>query len=125
LPGSIDFVHDAENDVLIATPRWRISTDEDCEVWYRQWVGHLSGYGRKMDCVMVLDEFHVDAAIASKWGEYRARINNDHLRFSYRVHSDWMVRTFVLTSGLKYNAATGEAASIEAAIEGIKALRAG
>jgi hypothetical protein len=74
---------------------------------------------------MVLDDFHVEGSIASIWGEFRARINNEHLRHSFRVHSDWMVRTFVLTSGLRYNAATGEAASIEAAIEGIKALRAG
>jgi hypothetical protein len=122
--GTIDFVHDASDDLVIATPRWTISTREDCEFWYQQWVSYLSKFGRKVDCIMVLDDFHVDGAIASTWGEYRARINNEHIRYSYRVNSDWMVRTFVLTSGLRYNAATGEAESVEAAIEGIKARRA-
>jgi len=124
VPGTINFTYDDINDLVVATPIWKLSTKEDCETWLGQWVSYLSRFGRRMDCVMVLDDFHVEGSIAATWGEYRARINNEHIRYSYRVHSDWMVRTFVLTSGLRYNAASGEAQSVEAAIEGIKARRA-
>jgi hypothetical protein len=48
-PATIEFVHDQANDLLIATPRWRISTQEDCEVWYRQWVDYLTPFARRMD----------------------------------------------------------------------------
>jgi hypothetical protein len=121
--GTIDFRHDDTDDILIATPRWTIRTREDCEAWYEQWVRQFSRYGRRMDCVMVLDEFHVDPEIAAVWGGYRARIINEHTRFSCRVRSDWAVRLFVATSGVRYHAAADEAASVEEAFEFIRRAR--
>ena len=123
MPGTIDFQYDSAKDVVIATPRWRIATREDCETWYGQWAAHLSAYKRKVDCVVVLTDFHVDAAIASEWGEYRARLNNQYFRHSFRVQADSVVKLFVKTSGVRFNAATSEAASVEAAIEGILEAR--
>jgi hypothetical protein len=123
MPGTIDFRYDAAKDIVVATPRWRISTKEDCEVWFDQWASHLTKYKRKVDCVVVLDDFHVDAQIASAWGEYRAKLNIDFFRHSYRVHADATVKLFIKTSGVRFNAATGEAASVEAAIEGILEAR--
>jgi hypothetical protein len=117
--GEIRFEHDQEHDVVIATPRWTIATEEDCRLWQKQWVDYLQPHGRKLDCIMVLDEFHVAPEIAAVWGKYRAEINKRYIRFSFRVHSDLRVRTFTLTSGIRYDAATAEAISVEAGIEGI------
>jgi hypothetical protein len=123
MPGKIHFKYDAANDIVIATPRWRIVTAQDCDTWLNEWAAHLSTYGRKVDCVVVLDEFHVDARIASEWGEYRARLNNTYFRHSYRVHADQTVKLFIHTSGVRFNAATGEAPTVEDAIAGILAER--
>src|SRR5512138_222356 len=78
MPGRIDFQYDSAKDIVIATPHWRLATKEDCETWYQQWDSHMSKYRRKMDCVVLLSDFHVEAAIASAWGEYRAKLNNTY-----------------------------------------------
>ena len=119
MPGKIDFTYDTTNDIVIAVPKWNIETQEDCEVWYREWESHLSKYGRKVDCIVVLDDFHIHTPIASAWGEYRAKLNNTYFRHSFRVHADPTVKLFIQTSGVRFNAASGEAATVEGAIEGI------
>jgi hypothetical protein len=119
MPGKIDFRYDAANDIVIATPKWTIKSKEDCDNWFGEWAAHLSKYGRKVDCVVVLDDFHIDASIASEWGEYRAKLNNTYFRHSYRVHADPTVKLFIRTSGVRFNAAAGEAPTVEDAIEGI------
>jgi len=121
--GTIQFDYDGRNDIVVATPRWHIRTREDCEIWYHQWVDYLATFGRRVDCVMVLDDFHVEPEIATVWGEYRARINNQYTRLSYRVHSDWAVRLFAATSGVRYNAPSDAAPSVEAAVEAILRAR--
>jgi hypothetical protein len=121
--GRIRFRYDPDNDVIIATPEWNIESEQGCEEWRQQWVDFLEPYGRKMDCIMVLDKFHVAAEIASTWGKRRAEINKKYIRFSFRVNSEMQVRTFVLTSGIRYDAASAEAVSVEAAIEGIRDAR--
>jgi hypothetical protein len=119
MPGTIDFRYDDVNDVVIAVPKWVIASKDDCEVWYGQWVAQLSKYGRKVDCVVVLDDFHIDAGIASAWGEYRAKLNTDYFRHSFRVHADPTVKLFIQTSGVRFNAASGEAPTVEDAVAGI------
>jgi hypothetical protein len=115
----IQFEYDGDHDIVIARPVWHIATEEDCRTWRRQWVDYLEPFGRKVDCIMVLDDFRVDAEIAAIWGRYRAEINREYIRLSFRVHPDLRVRTFTLTSGIRYDAASAEAASVEAAVEGI------
>ncbi len=119
MPGKIDFTYDTTNDIVIAVPKWNIETQEDCEVWYREWESCLSKYGRKVDCIVVLDDFHIHTRIASAWGEYRAKLNNTYFRHSFRVHADPTVKLFIQTSGVRFNAASGEAATVDGAIEGI------
>jgi len=123
MPGKIDFQYDAAKDIVLATPHWRLATKEDCERWFDQWDGYLSKFKRKVDCVVVLDDFHVDPAIAPAWGQYRAKLNIAYFRHSFRVNADATVKLFIKTSGVRFNAATGEAASVEAAIEGILEAR--
>ena len=119
MPGTIDFQYDAARDIIIATPKWHLVTKEDCETWYAQWDKYLSRFRRKVDCVVLLSDFHVDPAIAPAWGEYRAKLNIAYFRHSYRVQADSVVKLFVKTSGVRFNAATSEAETVEAAIEGI------
>ena len=119
MPGTIDFKHDVANDIVIAVPKWTIESKEDCEIWFGQWAAGLSKYRRKVDCVVVLDDFHVDAQIASAWGEYRAKLNNTYFRHSFRVHADPTVKFFIQTSGVRFNAASGEAPTVADAIAGI------
>jgi hypothetical protein len=123
MPGTIGFTYDKANDIVVAVPKWTIASQQDCEAWFGEWAAHLSKYGRKVDCVVVLDDFHVDAKIAAEWGEFRARLNNTYFRHSYRVHANQTVRLFVQTSGVRFDAATGEAASVEDAIAGILEAR--
>jgi hypothetical protein len=119
MSGKIQFTHDKANDIVVATPNWTIASQQDCEDWFNEWATYLSGYGGKVDCVVVLDNFHVDAQIAADWGEYRAKLNNTYFRHSYRVHADQTVKLFIKTSGVRFNAATGEAATVADAIAGI------
>jgi hypothetical protein len=123
MPGSIEFTYDAENDVVIARPKWTIATQEDCDVWLSEWAAYLSQFGRKIDCIIILDDFFVEAEIAPLWGEYRARLTNDYHRFSCRVHSNWSVRTYVLSSGARFGVAASEAESVEAALENVRGAR--
>jgi hypothetical protein len=123
MAGTIDFTFDAEADVVVARPRWTITSALECEVWFRQWTDYLAPFGRKVDCIIVLDDFYVDQAVAGLWGEYRARLTNEYHRFSCRVRSNWSVRTYVLASGARFGAAVGEAESVEAALESIGKAR--
>jgi len=119
MPGKIDFTYDKANDIVVAVPKWTIASQQDCEVWFNEWAAYLSKYGRKVDCIVVLHDFHVDARIASEWGEYRAKLNNTYFRHSYRIDADSTVKLFIKTSGVRFNAATGEAASVEDAVAGV------
>ncbi len=125
MPGHMDFSYDRETDIVTATPHWHIATKEDCEVWHEEWVSYLKIFKRKMDCIMILDDFKVDSAIAPFWGEYRAKINNEFIRHGFRVNPDFGVSLYVKTSGIRYRAATAEAASYEDAVEAIMAARKG
>jgi hypothetical protein len=119
MPGRIDFTYDTASDIVVAVPKWTIASQQDCEAWFDEWEAYLSKYGRKVDCVVVLDDFHVDTQIAARWGEYRAKLNNTYFRHSYRVHADQTVKLFIQTSGVRFNAASGEAATVEDAVAGI------
>ena len=69
MKGSVEFHHDVENDIVIVTPRWKIETPDDIAVWYEQWVSWLEAHrpNEKVDCVIVLHDFHVDTAVAAAW----------------------------------------------------------
>jgi hypothetical protein len=123
MAGTIVFEHDTINDIIIAKPVWKVTSLEDCEIWYNQWVDYLSKFNRKMDVVIILDDFTIDVGIAAEWGKYRAMINNDHTRFSYRINPTLLTGAFIKTSGSIYHAASDEAPSIEMAYEAIKADR--
>lgn len=119
MPGHIEFVLDEKNDIVIATPKWKIESEAECRGWYDEWVTYLSKFLRKVDCIIILDEFSVNSEVASEWSAYRAKINNEFIRYGYRVNPELAVSLFTKTSGLRYQAATAEAASVEDAIQAI------
>jgi hypothetical protein len=123
MPGHIEFMHDEDNDIVVATPKWHIETEEDCKVWYKQWETYLQKFGRKMDCIMLLSDFKVDAGIGAAWGRYRAELNKQYVRYGYRVNPDIAVSLYTKTSGVRYSASTSEAADYESAIKAIMDAR--
>jgi hypothetical protein len=123
MSGSIDFRYDQDRDIVIATPHWKIATENDVTTWLSQYAMYMKPFGRRMDMVVVLDDFEVTAAIGSKWGEYRARLHKEYLRYSIRVHSKRDVKLFVNTSGARFNIATEEAASVDDAVDAILEMR--
>jgi hypothetical protein len=123
MAGTINFQYDRARDIVVATPHWKILGERDLPAWLGQYHVYLSTFARKMDMVVVLDDFEVTPNIGAKWGEYRARLHKDHLRFSVRVHSKRDVKLFVNTSGVRFNIATEEAASIDDAKAAILEMR--
>src|SRR5688572_10513496 len=120
---TIDFRHDKTNDVIIATVFWDIKTEEDVRVWAQQWHDHLGPMKRKVDLIIVLDNLKLDPRVGKVWGEQRAKIIKAYTRFSYRVHTNIVARTFTATSGVLYEASSAESPSIPNAIEGIQLAR--
>jgi hypothetical protein len=123
MPGTIDFHYDDQNDIIVATPHWKIATEGDVRTWYGQYVQYLTRYGRKIDIVFVLDDFEVLPVIGAKWGEYRAKLLREFTRFNFRVNSSRNVKLFVNTSGARYNVSHAQADSVEDAIEGVLEAR--
>lgn len=119
MTGTMEFNYDEAHDIVIVTPHWRIETKEDCETWYNQWVDYAIQFGRKMDAIMVLNDFYVKAGVSVEWGQYRVKILKEHTRYTYRVSPELTTGIFIKTSGIRYNASTNEANSVEAAIQAI------
>lgn len=121
----IDFRYDLVNDIVIATVHWTLRTREDVAAWHQEWKQGLKQFTleHKPDVVIVLDDFHVQDEALSLWGEYRADLNKKYMGITYRVRGDTAVRVTILTSGMRFNAPTAEANTVEEAIECIKAIR--
>src|SRR5579859_1178185 len=105
MKGTIEFKYDHANDIVIAIPHWQIDTREHVLSWYNQYEAYMKRWNRKMDFIVVLDDFVIGPAIGSVWGEYRAKVHQRYTRFNYRVHSNNRVKLFVNTSGVRYNIA--------------------
>jgi hypothetical protein len=123
--GSIDFSYDAKRDIVFATPHWRIETLNDVAAWYQQYVDYFEHefHGKKVDLILVLGDFEIESSIAVRWGEYRAKMNNTYNRYSCRVGGRPRVALFSKTSGVRHDASTSEALTVEDAIEVIMAAR--
>jgi hypothetical protein len=119
MPGTIHFQYDEQNQIVIATPRWKINTEADVLAWFGQYQRYMMRFTHKVDFIVVLDEFDVHPSIGSMWGEYRAKLHKQYTRFNYRVHSKRDVKLFVNTSGVRYSVSTDEANSVADAIRGI------
>ena len=122
--GTIDFQYDEAHDLIVAIPHWNIETKEDVLLWFGQYETYMRTFNRKMDFVVVLDDFTIGPSIGPFWGEHRAKIHQLYTRFNYRVHSSNRVKLFVNTSGARYNVSTEEAATVEDAIKAIEDARA-
>ncbi len=121
--GSIRFEYDEGHDVYIVYPKWTIESEADCKVWLQQYVDYFGRLGRKVDAIIVLDEFKLGERIGSVWGTYRAEVHKRFTRHSVRVHSDAKVGTYVSTSGVIHRVATDEAKDVETALRLIELKR--
>jgi hypothetical protein len=123
MKGRIDFKYLQADDVILAEPHWNIETEEDLETWYQQYVTYMKKFGRKMDFIVVLDDFNIAPAVGSKWGEYRAKIHKEYIRYNYRVHANNRVQLYTTTSSIRYDISREDAASVEDALDGVRASR--
>jgi hypothetical protein len=121
----IDFRYDLVNDIVIANVQWTLCTREDVLAWHQEWRHGLKQFTleHKPDVVIVLDDFHVRDEALSLWGEYRADLTHKYMGINYHVRGDTAVRVTIITSGVRFNASTAEANSVEEAVECIKAIR--
>ena len=121
--GTIDFECDAARDVVLATPRWRIETEDDVREWYAQYEAYFEPLGRRVDVIFVLDHFELRPALGVLCGEYRARMQQRYTRNSIRVHPSLGVKLYVRTSGNRHGAMTDEAPDLESAYALLEELR--
>jgi len=121
--GYVTFRYDDANDIHFAYPKWLVETEDDCRIWYQQFVDHFSKYGKKVDVVIVLDDFRIGPAIGSVWGKYRAEWIRTYTRFSVRVNGDRRASTFTATSAALYGGGYQEAPDVETAVKNILAWR--
>lgn len=120
----IEFQFDRAHRIVIARPRWTITTEADCARWYHEYESYFSGLGKgPFDVIFVLDEFTVAPDVLSTWGKYRAEMVSKFTRHSFRVNASRRVITASYTSAALYNAASDEAPDIESATAGILAAR--
>ena len=123
MKGSVRFHHDEENDIYFAYPKWYVETEDDCRVWHSQFEAYFSRFERKVDVIIVLDDFKIGPKIGTIWGKYRADWINRFTRHSVRVRGDARASTFTATSAAKYGGGYEEASTVDAAIAQIKARR--
>ncbi len=121
--GRIDFKYDEPRDVVIATPHWTIETERDLEEWYAAYIASMKRFNRKVDSIFVLDDFNLAPQLGSKWGEYRAKIHKQYVRYNFRVHANPRVKLFTNTSGVRYDIGREEAATVADAIAAIEESR--
>ena len=121
--GAIEFEYDVARDVVIATPHWRIETEDDVRAWYAQYEAYFEPLVRRVDVVFVLDHFDLRPALGVLWGEYRARMQQCNTRYSIRVHPSLGVKLYVRTSGNRHGAMTDEAPDLESAYARLEELR--
>lgn len=118
--GRVRFQVDEPTGIVIVTPYWHIKTLEDVRAWSAEYDRHFDLYGgRKVDAVFVLDSFLVDGRVGVAWGEARAAMIRKYTRYSYRVGATGNTKVYILTSGVRYSAASAIVDSIELAIEQI------
>ncbi len=119
-----EFVYDPQNDIVIATPHWRIESVADVITWRHQYETFLKPFHRKMDLVIMLGDFQLATKLSEAWGGARARIHREYTRFSIRVHPTDPVRPFIYTSSVRHDLSADQARTLGEAILMIKKLRA-
>jgi hypothetical protein len=115
--GTIRFDYDKANDLYVVVPKWNIETDEDCKAWHQQYVDFLGKLNKRVDMILILDDFRIGAKVGPVWGKYRADIINRFTRFSVRVHADAKVATFVATSAALHDSVADEARDVPTAVQ--------
>ena len=76
MSGTIHFHYDELNDIVIATPHWKITTEADVVAWFAQYERYMKRFPHKKDFVFVLDDFDVHPLIGAKWGSTAPRFIN-------------------------------------------------
>ena len=122
--GTIDFVHDAVNDVVIERPRWVLDSPVEVMRWYQLQAGYFSArFKERKDVVVVYDGFDVTPQVATLWGQYRARLHELYVRHFVRVGGGPRARMATDTSAVRYSISSAEEQTVEKAVAFILRIR--
>jgi len=122
--GTIDFRHDAVNDIVVLRARWTLDTPMEVMRWYQMQAGYFGArFQERKDVIVLNDAFDVTPRVATLWGQYRARLHESYIRYSVRVGNNARVRLTTNTSGVRYTISSLECATIEEATTTILGAR--
>jgi hypothetical protein len=122
--GTIDFRHDVGADIVVMRPRWVLDSTLEVTRWYHLASGYFAQrFREKKDVVSVHEGFDVTPQVAALWGQYRARLNEAHIRLSVRVGNNPRVRLATQTSSVRYSVSALECPTVEEAIQVILKAR--
>jgi hypothetical protein len=122
--GTIDFRHDAEHDVVIASPRWSLASAPDVVRWYEMNARYFKGrFASPKDLVFVNDRFDIAPGLGTLWACYALKLQDSWVRHVVHVHSNAQVREVTRTSVLRFCLSSWEAATVDDAIAAIARLR--
>ena len=100
--GTIDFRHDAVNDIVVLRARWTLDTPMEVMRWYQMQAGYFGArFQERKDVIVLNDAFDVTPRVATLWGQYRARLHESYIRYSVRVGNNARVRLTTNTSGVR------------------------
>jgi hypothetical protein len=124
MKGTIDFSYDAQNDIVLQRPRWRLDMPVEVMRWYQLQAGYLSArFRQRKDIIEVDTDFDVIPKVTSLWGQYRARLHELYVRYSVRVGSGAHVRLAANTSTVLHSLPSVERSTVEEAVAYILQMR--
>jgi len=123
--GKLKFQYRAEHDVVIVTVDWSVETEDDLEPWSEAYASYFrKKFKRKVDAILDLTKFQLNPRVARRFGEVRARVLQQYMGRTYRVHASSVVKTAMYTSHVLHGAPANEYPTVEAALKQLLADRA-
>jgi hypothetical protein len=117
MPGQINFQYRCVHDVAIAHVDWRLETQEDLDVWYRQYDAYFKGrFPHKVDLILELSKFKLSPRLAARFRELRNQILDTYTTRSYRVNEPSMERAMMYAGSVLNGGPANEFDTIEEAI---------
>jgi hypothetical protein len=123
--GQIQFQYRCLHDVVIAYVDWRLETQEDLEVWSRQYETYFEGrFPEKVDLVLELSKFRLSPRLAPRFRELRNAILTKYINRSYRVKEPTMERAMMYAGAVLNGGPANQFESIEEALAALTRDRA-
>ncbi len=125
MKGHIQFQYLCAQDVVIARVSWHLETVDDLNVWFRQYETYFkTHHTRKVDLILELTNFRLNARLAPQFRELRNRILQDFTIRSYRVNEPAKERALMYAGSVLTGGPANEYESIDDALKALLEDRA-